>query len=76
MSFDHKGTQPGLSGTSSEEPKVLHLKCRREGCKSMSATEIGSQDQAQNVGAAHNRMYRCTECGTTWGVSTGGYVAI
>jgi DNA-directed RNA polymerase subunit M/transcription elongation factor TFIIS len=76
MTFDPKGTQPGLSTTQAEEPKILHMKCRRDGCKSMRATEIGNQNQSENVGATHNRMYRCTDCGTTWGVSTGGFISI
>jgi DNA-directed RNA polymerase subunit M/transcription elongation factor TFIIS len=76
MSFDPTSTQPGLSGTKAEGPKIIHMKCRRDGCKSMRATELGSQNQSENVGAAHNRMYRCVDCGNTWGVSTGGYVAI
>lgn len=75
MSFDTKGTQPGLAGAKPEEPKVMHIKCKRDGCKSMRATEIGGQNSLENAGASHNRIYRCLECNTTWGVSTGGYVS-
>jgi DNA-directed RNA polymerase subunit M/transcription elongation factor TFIIS len=76
MSFDPKGTQPGLSNDSPAEPKILHIKCRRPECKSMRATEIGAQNQAEHNGVPHNRIYRCVECGNTWGVNTGGFAAI
>jgi hypothetical protein len=75
MTFDPKGTQPGLAGNAVTQPKVIHMKCRSDNCKSLRAVEISAQNSLENAGAAHNRMYRCVECNSTWGISTGGYVA-
>lgn len=75
MSFDPKGTQPGLSGPA-QEPKTVHMKCRTENCDSVRAQEVVAHNGQPNTGAAHNRMYRCVKCNGTWATSVGGHVSL
>lgn len=74
MTFDPKGTTPGLAQSAPLEPKVIHLKCRRDGCTSIRAIEINQGQQVEGTGAAHNRLYQCVECKHTWPMSVGGSV--
>jgi hypothetical protein len=76
MTFDPKGTQPGLANQGAKEPPLVHMKCRQEDCDSMRAQEIPVQSGMPNAGAAHNRMYRCVKCANTWSMSVGGYVPL
>ncbi len=67
MPIDPAGTAPGLApGTKPDE--VVHMKCRRGGCESMTAAimKIPGQESV--------RMYRCTGCNHTWGINIGGPV--
>ena len=75
MTFDPKGTEPGLAATAQEKINIIHLKCRSERCNSMQATEIVQPVNMENAGAPHNRVYRCVKCGVTWSASVGGYVS-
>lgn len=74
MTFDPKGTAPGLASGSAPEQKVHHMKCRRDGCSSARAIEISLGQQGDAAGAAHNRVYQCVECKHTWPMSVGGSV--
>jgi hypothetical protein len=71
MPIDPAGTAPGLVKAPPEEP-ILSLKCRSGKCESMQAVEvkIGGPEHAGI------RLYRCIECGYTWGVNLGGHLAI
>ncbi len=64
------GTAPGLQSPTKPAPKTVNLKCRNQGCGGVTAIEvIGSQEG----NAPSNRVYQCTECQGTWGVSAGGF---
>lgn len=76
MSFDPKGTEPGLTSASSKQAEILHMKCRKENCKSLRATEVTQTSNVENAGAPNLRIYRCAECGSTWSVAVGGFVNI
>jgi len=65
---DPAGTTPGLSKRAKEEPVPVQLKCRNPKCDSITAQEV----HLQNAGG--QRLYRCTKCGHSWGVNTGGSV--
>lgn len=74
MSFDPKGTAPGLIPATEKPVKILHMKCRKEDCRSMQATEVSSSSPVESAGAPHFRIYRCAECGSTWNAAVGGFV--
>lgn len=64
MPIDPTGTKPGLS-PAEEEPKKVHMRCRRNGCDSILAVEVTTPDN-------QNRLYRCAKCHHPAGVATGG----
>lgn len=67
---DPKGVQPGLAPQAKPEEKIINLRCRNTGrCDSMTAKEIRIGNHNKNGG---QRIYRCTECGHSWGINTGG----
>lgn len=70
-SFDPKGTAPGLT-PSAGQPKVIHLKCKNENCKSVRAIEIVTAPTVEGMGATHSRLYQCVECKHSWPVTVGG----
>lgn len=76
MSFDQKGTQPGLFSVQKAEIETFNMKCPRVGCASTVATEMNATGNLPNIGAPHNRLYRCMECNHTWTLGVGGYVSI
>lgn len=63
MKPDFEGTTPGL--TQPESPKALNLKCRRDGCKSITAIEITQE-------GFRGRRYQCVDCKHTWVIDVGG----
>lgn len=68
MPVDPAGTAPGLAPSVKPE-ETVHMKCRNTGnCEAMTAVimRIPGQDSM--------RMYRCTACNHTWGLSVGGSV--
>lgn len=69
MTFDPKGTTPGLDPAQSKD-KTVNMKCKK--CPSMDAVvvDIGGDGSS----ASHNRLYRCVKCNYSWGVSVGGNV--
>jgi DNA-directed RNA polymerase subunit M/transcription elongation factor TFIIS len=72
--FDVEGTAPGLANSATPEVEVVHMKCPKNGCKSVRATEVIQQNNNPNMGATHLRIYQCIECRHTWPVNTGGFV--
>lgn len=65
MSFDPKGTAPGLAAGAKAEPTLHNMKCRKQGCNGMQAVAIEIPGQT-------SRMYRCSTCNHTWGLNVGG----
>lgn len=74
MSFDKTGVAPGLVAENKPEPKIQHMKCRNEECKSMQAHEIVTGSTPAGAGAPHNRLYQCVTCLHTWSLGVGGSV--
>lgn len=68
MPIDPTGTAPGLP-PKKEAPPILNMKCRRDGCASITVFDVSVEGPA---GAAVGRRYQCTECRHTWGIQTGG----
>ena len=66
MPIDPAGTKPGLASPAPEEPKTVHIKCKRPGCDSIKAIEM------TNPNPQGRHLYRCAKCNTTWGIATGG----
>lgn len=64
MPIDPAGTKPGLT-PSEDEPKKVHMRCRREACDSILAVEVSSPDSP-------SRLYRCVKCHHPSGVAMGG----
>ena len=69
MPIDPSGTTPGLAVQPTEKPQEINMRCKRDGCDSITAIEVKHPGSA-----AGRRMYRCVKCHTTWGVNTGGAV--
>lgn len=67
MPIDPAGTTPGLA-PGAKPDETVHLKCRREGCDSMTSVIV------KIPGQEAQRMYRCTTCNHTWGLNVGGPV--
>lgn len=69
MPIDPAGTAPGLAPDNKPDD-VVHMKCRREGCDSMTATimKIPGQETV--------RRYICTACKHSWGLNMGGPINI
>lgn len=65
MAIDETGTNTGLPPKEVEE-KSIHLRCKRDGCDSILATEV------KIAGLEGRHMYRCTKCKHTHVVMTGG----
>lgn len=63
MPIDPTGTQPGV--TPAEQPKPFHMKCRREGCDSILATDVTPPGMP-------GKRYQCVKCRHVWGVNPGG----
>ncbi len=76
MSFDPRGTAPGLMPEAKPEPKVQHMKCRNQNCSSIQAVEISTGSSPEGAGAAHNRLYQCVACKHTWTLGVGGAVSL
>jgi len=76
MTFDPKGTEPGLASNTEAPTKLISMKCRREQCPGTQVTEVAISPTLEHAGVPHNRIYRCVKCGTTWNASVGGYVSI
>jgi hypothetical protein len=74
MSFDPKGTTPGLMTESKPQPTIHHMRCRNENCTSIQATEIVMGSTPEGAGASHNRLYQCVKCRHTWTLGVGGSV--
>lgn len=64
--IDPSGTTPGLASKAKPEETLHNMKCRRDGCPSITATEIKIE------GGQGLRVYRCIECGQTMPVNVGG----
>ena len=75
MGVDFSGTKRGTSGAAGVvEPKMQHLKCRKDGCKSIQALEMAPAANITGSGVPHHRTYMCVECKTVWTMSVGGFV--
>jgi len=72
MSFDPKGTAPGLAPGARVEPSKLNMKCQDTNCDSMEATEI----KIESPEPAGQRVYRCVKCGRTHSIKVGGHLNI
>lgn len=73
MTFDPKGTTPGLASKGAAQDKTVNMKCRStKGCESVEAVEINTE----SLGQHGNRLYRCVQCGHTWGISLGGHLSL
>ena len=51
-------------------PEELNMKCRRDGCDSISAVQMHIPGQPSR------RLYACTKCKHTWGLNVGGHLDI
>jgi hypothetical protein len=69
MSFDTKGTAPGLVQPPLAEVKTINMRCRVDGCDSIQAIDVTPSSNAPG----HN-TYQCFKCKRTWGISIGGGV--
>lgn len=68
MPIDPTGTSPTPTPSEQENPKI-NLKCRREGCDSITAEEIQVQGNNASTG---RHMYRCIKCSMTFHTNLGG----
>jgi hypothetical protein len=68
MPIDPTGTQPGVV-PAPEKPVTVNMKCRKGNCPGITVTIVV-------IGASPVRMYRCCECGHTWGINVGGSIDI
>ncbi len=68
MPIDPAGTQPGLSSPA-PQPKIVHVKCRRDGCKSMKVYHM-KLDQPGDPEA--RQRFQCVDCGHAWLTQPGG----
>lgn len=69
MTFDPKGTAPGLSPQAPKEEKV-NLKCQK--CPSMVAVIMKIGEDHGGGPVSPHRLYRCVQCNFTWGLNVGG----
>jgi DNA-directed RNA polymerase subunit M/transcription elongation factor TFIIS len=67
MPIDPTGTKPGVVPAQPQQ-ETVNMRCKRNGCDSMRAIIVVIQ------GIGPMRMYRCAECGHTWGINVGGSV--
>lgn len=65
MPIDPTGTTPGLV-PENPNTKVVHAKCRRDGCDSIQATVTTLPAQPGR------QVFHCVKCHHAWGVNVGG----
>jgi len=68
MAVDYAGTKPGLPTSNVEEPKYLHMKCKKQECPSIRVLEV----TPSHGFPSGSHMYQCVECKTSWAISVGG----
>jgi hypothetical protein len=69
MPIDPTGTSPEPVAEAPEEVQTVNLKCKRDGCDSMTAIELKIPGHNAATG---RHMYACKKCKLTWSVNIGG----
>ena len=70
MPIDPTGTKPQPLPAAPPALEEVSMKCRREGCDSITAFKVVIPSQPQI------RMYRCVKCRHQWGINVGGHIDI